>query len=153
MNNRIICCIVAAALGSMCLSCRQEVEKRVISRYADNRPRVVREYVTVGDTSILHKEIHFFPGEKKYIEKNFNDSGKPDGVWVSWYENGNKNSEGTYRNGRWHGTYRVWHPNGKLFYTGEYANGRRTGIWKYYDSTGVLVRTEDCTAPISGQQY
>ncbi|MBO7465200.1 MAG: hypothetical protein J6T56_05040, partial [Bacteroidales bacterium] len=54
------------------------------------------------------------------------------------------NSEGTYRNGRWHGVYRVWHPNGRLFYTGEYDRGRRTGIWKYYDSTGVLVRTEDC---------
>ncbi|MBP5396572.1 MAG: hypothetical protein J6X35_11065 [Bacteroidales bacterium] len=144
MNRRTFPIACAAALLACTISCKQDVEKRVISRYADNRPRVVQEYITVGDSSVLHKETHYFPGEKKYIEKSFNESGVPDGVWVSWYENGNKNSEGTYRNGRWHGVYRVWHPNGRLFYTGEYDRGRRTGIWKYYDSTGVLVRTEDC---------
>ena len=135
---------LCALLCCISVSCRQEVEQRVVSRYADNRPRVVREYITINDSSVLHKEIHYFPGQKKYIEKNFNDSGEPDGVWVSWYENGNKNSEGTYRDGQWHGTYKVWHPNGRLFYSGEYEHGRRVGIWKFYDSTGVLIRTEEC---------
>ena len=126
-------------------SCKKHVEQRVVSRYADNRPRVVQEFVRVNDsTSVLHREIHYFPGERKYIEKNFNNSGEPDGVWVRWYENGNKNSEGTYRNGEWQGVYKVWYPNGKLFYTGEYDHGKRVGVWKFYVSTGVLVRTEEC---------
>ncbi|MBP5396848.1 MAG: toxin-antitoxin system YwqK family antitoxin [Bacteroidales bacterium] len=134
-----------ALLCCMAVACRQPVEKRVVSRYADNRPRVVQEYITVNDSAVLHKEIHYFPGEKKYMEKNYDETGKPDGVWVSWYENGNKNSEGTYRDGQWQGVYKVWHPNGKLFYSGEYDRGKRVGIWKFYDSTGVLVRTEECT--------
>lgn len=127
------------------VSCRQQVERRVVSRYADNRPRMVQEYVTVNEKPVLRKEIQYFPGEKKYIEKNFNNAGKPDGVWVSWFENGNRNSEGTYRDGQWQGTYKVWYPNGKLFYIGEYDQGKRTGVWKFYDSTGRLIRTEDCS--------
>ena len=137
-------CFLALALLLLFVSCKQQVDRKVVSRYADNRPRIVQEYVTVGEKSVMHKEIHYFPGEKKYIEKTFDNEGNPDGTWVSWYENGNKNSEGTYRNGQWQGTYRVWHPNGRLFYIGEYDRGKRTGVWKFYDSTGRLLRTEEC---------
>lgn len=142
MNRHVL---FSAAVLLLCMvSCKQQVEKQVVSRYADNRPRVVREYVTVGDKQVLHKEIQYFPGEKKYIEKRFNESGNPDGVWMSWYENGNKNSQGTYRDGLWQGEYKVWYPNGKLFYSGSYDKGERVGQWKFYDSTGVLLRIEEC---------
>ena len=137
---------VAAAFLSLLVSCKRQFDSQVVESYADGRPKVVREFVLSNqEDTLLTKEIFYFPGEKKYMEKQYDAQGKPEGVWVSWYENGNKNSQGTYENGKWQGLYRVWYPNGKLHYTGEYDKGVRVGVWKFYDSTGTLVRKEDLT--------
>ena len=141
-RNRILSAALCLMLVSV--SCKHQFDTQVVETYADGRPKITRETVlsNEGDT-ILTKEISYFPGEKKYIEKQFNAKGQPEGVWVSWYDNGTKNSQGPYENGQWQGLYRVWYPNGTLHYTGEYDKGVRVGVWKFYDSTGTLIRKED----------
>ena len=111
--------------------------------YADGKPKILTEYVITPDGSEkLYKETHFFPGEKKYIEGKYDLEELRDGVWTSWHENGNKNSEGKYINGKEDGKYRVWHPNGKLFYKGQYDMGHKVGVWEFYDSLGVKIKEE-----------
>lgn len=149
MNKRTLF-IVSACAFFVLAGCKHKINQQVVESYADGLPKVTEEVVisNEGDT-VMTRETYFFPGEKKYMEKQFNSKGQPDGVWVSWYENGNKNSQGTYVNGKWHGVYRVWYPNGNLRYTGEYDNGVRVGVWKFYDSTGTLVNKEDLNLNIN----
>lgn len=147
MNRRVVSLLLLAVLTGW--SCKHRIDTQVVESYADGLPKVTKNVVLSdhGDT-LLTKETSYFPGEKKYMEKQFNASGMPEGVWVSWYENGNKNSQGTYVNGQWQGVYRVWYPNGSLHYTGEYDHGKRVGVWKFYDSTGTLIRKEDLSLSV-----
>jgi len=111
--------------------------------YADGKPKVVKEYVTDEyGRKKAYKETHFFPGEKKYIEIKYDTEGMRDGVCISWYENGNKNSEVKYINGKEDGKYQVWHPNGKIYIKGRYDMGRKIGTWEIYDSLGVKTKDE-----------
>ena len=115
----------------------------VTATYADGKPKILTEYIEDEQgRKKLYKETFFFPGEKKYVEGKFDEEEKRNGVWTAWFENGNKQSEVTYINGKENGKKRVWHSNGKLFYEGKYNMGEKTGVWKIYDTLGVKIREE-----------
>ena len=109
--------------------------------YADGKPKVVMEYTTDEQgNKKLYKETHYFPGEKKYIEGKYDETQSRNGTWTSWYDNGQKNSEIKYVNGKEDGTYHVWHPNGKPYIKGHYGMGVKIGTWSFYDTLGKVVK-------------
>jgi antitoxin component YwqK of YwqJK toxin-antitoxin module len=111
--------------------------------YADGKPKILTEYVTDKyGRKTLYKETHFFPGEKKFVELKYNETGYRNGVCASWYENGNKNSEAKYVQGKEDGKYRVWHENGKPYIKGQYDMGRKIGVWEFYNTLGVKTGEE-----------
>ncbi len=125
------------------LSCTNK-EERIVEQYADGKAKHVEQYIVNKDGSKqLIKETFYFPEEKKYIEGEYNAQKERNGKWMSWYENGKKNSQGTYKDGKLEGDYTVWHSNGEVFYTGEYKNGTRVGVWSYYDTLGNLIKKEE----------
>lgn len=103
-------------------------------------------------------------------EGRYNSAGVPDGNWAYYYANGQKQREGSYRNGHPIGTWKEWyengqlkaslnfllsgsetvkngpyamyHPNGKIAVKGNYAYGRKTGKWLKYDEEGKLIPEE-----------
>lgn len=135
--------LLSAVLLSSCM--HRNEEKVVLASYADGKPKMEQVFI-VNDKGQkqLYKETHYFPEEKKYIEGTYDEFTRRDGKWTSWYENGKKNSQGTYENGKLQGKYTVWHPNGKVFYEGKYKNGVKTGTWTYYDTLGHVIQTEVC---------
>lgn len=52
-------------------------------------------------------------------------NGKPDGLWIYRYPNGNLKEEGRYRQGVKTGMWVEWYPEGELMWKGEYVNGKR----------------------------
>ena len=140
MNKLVKTLFLLALVGT--ISCNRVKTTQVVkASYADGKPKVLTEYVEDEyGKKTLYKETHFFAGEKKYVERKFNSSGDMDGVCTSWYENGNKNSQVKYVNGKEDGKYQVWHPNGKLFIKGKYEMGRKVGTWEIYDSLGVKTK-------------
>jgi antitoxin component YwqK of YwqJK toxin-antitoxin module len=46
--------------------------------------------------------------------------GKKEGVWIQYWQNGNKKSEGTFKNGVFTGLYTSYYENGKRRYQGYY---------------------------------
>ena len=44
------------------------------------------------------------------------------GLYESWHENGQKEVECTYVNGKRHGLFQIWYDNGKLLEECEYVN-------------------------------
>ena len=59
---------------------------------------------------------------------------RPVGVWISipvnfrWYENGQKNREGTIKDGKQDGLEIGWHENGQKRYESSYRDGKQDGL-------------------------
>ena len=61
-------------------------------------------------------------GGKKEFEGSYKE-GKKDGLWTNWYENEQKSSEITYK-------------NGKQYIIRTYKNGKREGFWTWWYANG-----------------
>jgi antitoxin component YwqK of YwqJK toxin-antitoxin module len=59
------------------------------------------------------------------------------GVWIEYYQNGNKKSELTYVNNRPNGPAKMYHENGKLSEEGTWVGTRWTGPYKLYYEDGT----------------
>ena len=72
--------------------------------------------------------------------------GKMDGFWKFYYENGNIHSQGQFeectRFSLWQYFYKE--ENHALKYEGGYVNGNKTGTWKSYEIEGKLFATYNC---------
>ena len=62
------------------------------------------------------------------------------GTWVTWYANGGKACEDSYRNGKRHGKWRHWRPNGSRGYEGAYKDGLSNGKWTWWHENGQVKR-------------
>ena len=79
--NRLGIFAVMFFLLSCVTGCKHKVNQQVVESYADGRPKLMQEVVlSDGGDTILKREIFYFPGEKKYIEKQYNAKGEPEGV-------------------------------------------------------------------------
>jgi antitoxin component YwqK of YwqJK toxin-antitoxin module len=69
--------------------------------------------------------VEFYIGEQ-----DRSDCYKPtDGLVTSSYENGQKRSEGTYKNGKEDGLFITWYENGQKRSEGTYKNGKEDGLF------------------------
>ncbi|HWB10882.1 MAG TPA: toxin-antitoxin system YwqK family antitoxin [Pirellulales bacterium] len=119
----------------------------------------------------LHaKEIEQTPDDWWTVKlATYTKQGKDEkhGVWVSWYQSGQKQMQGEYRNdlqvgkfewwyengqialrgkydsGKQVGKWTWWHPNGQKSTQGEYADGNPTGRWRWWDTNGRVHETAD----------
>ena len=63
------------------------------------------------------------------------------GPFRSFFESGQPESVGEYRNSRKHGMFTFYHPNGKIREQGEYIADKKHREWKEYDQAGNLKTT------------
>jgi len=80
--------------------------------------------------------IYWYENGQKESEGNYKD-GKKDGFWIYWYENGQKDLEGNYKNGKKDGFWISWYENGKLNEMKEsegiWEYGKQDGFWVFWD--------------------
>ncbi len=129
---------------------------------------------TINYTDIQNRKqglwIKFNDGEDKLLEQGQYSSDQKDGLWVSYYPNGQVKHKITYKNGKaiglaqfyydngiiseegiwhvdhWQGSYKFYNKNGRLAYDWNYDDtGKRTGTQKYYHENGRLKYTGDWT--------
>lgn len=67
------------------------------------------------------------------------------GKFQWWYENGQIALQGSYDNGKQVGKWTWWHDNGQKKTQGEYADGNPTGRWRWWDTNGRVHETADLT--------
>lgn len=80
-----------------------------------------------------HKRLY-----KKYeINK---ETGKMDGTYKEYDENGNLEIESSYKDGRENGIYKWYYSDGALMIEGSYKDGRKDGIYKWYYGDGTLMK-------------
>jgi hypothetical protein len=59
------------------------------------------------------------------ISKGSYLDGIPDGLWTSWYKNGQMKEEGHYQEGMKNGMWIEWYQDGEIMWKGEWENGSR----------------------------
>ena len=64
------------------------------------------------------------------------------GLWTWYYENGNIKEEGTFVDGKWDGVWAWYRENGTVQYERVYANGIERGVWSWWDEEGNKVKQE-----------
>ena len=62
--------------------------------------------------------------------------GRAEGVWRTWYDNGQMMSERTMKQGLEHGRQRSWWPNGQLMMDGMAISGNRVQGFRFWSITG-----------------
>jgi len=92
----------------------------------------VNEY---GDQSL--EEYKWYYKNKKVRKHGFYT-----GVTVTYYENGDKESEKTFAFGKPNGPYRFYYPGGKLQIEGQYLKGNKSGEWIHYNTDGTVQERE-----------
>ena len=63
-------------------------------------------------------------------------NGQKQGAWMSWHENGQKESDLEWNKDMLHGVFKKWHANGELSVLGQTVEGEMNGEWKEYYTTG-----------------
>ncbi|MDB4494398.1 hypothetical protein N9222_01270 [Pseudomonadales bacterium] len=99
-----------------------------------------RERERIADSKPTVKEKFYPNGELKersnYQSKD--DGGKRHGLSRWWNENGQLESEVTYKDGEHHGLSRNWDDDGQLRYETTYKDGESHGLSRSWDETGYL---------------
>ena len=63
-------------------------------------------------------------------------NGKREGLWESYYRNGQLHTKGFYRKGKREGEWEFYFRNGQLECKGTYKNGNEDGVFEFYYSKG-----------------
>lgn len=93
----------------------------------------------------------FYPDSALKIEGR-QVNGQREGKWSSYYPNGLKWSETTFRAGIKDGPTITYYENGIMRYSGQYYNDYKTGIWQFYNEEGKLDKTVDLTPKLNEEE-
>jgi hypothetical protein len=109
--------LLAAALAAACLAAAacSDIQVRE-DEYADGTPKARSTFERKSDGALLRQ-----------------------GVQISWYPGGGKESMATYVNGYRQGYVFRWHPDGKLKSLEHFTDGMRDGQARFWDGAGNLV--------------
>jgi antitoxin component YwqK of YwqJK toxin-antitoxin module len=97
-------------------------------------------YLKFSITPYTGKGFKFYDNGQKEGEANFKD-GKQDGLMVSWHENGQKKLEGNYKDGKFDGPAVTWHENGQKKTEVNFKDGKPDGLTVSWHENGQK-RTE-----------
>jgi antitoxin component YwqK of YwqJK toxin-antitoxin module len=76
-------------------------------------------------------------------EANYKD-GKKDGLYRWWHcdSSGKLKEESNYKDGKWNGSCKWWHENGALEIESNYKDGRKDGLYRWW-TDNIQLQVED----------
>ena len=84
-------------------------------------------YIPNQDTPFTGKAVSFYDNGQKEAEVNYKD-GKRDGLWTRWYKNGQKKSKGNCKDGKRDGLWTDWYENGQKKSEENWKDGKLDGL-------------------------
>ena len=94
-----------------------------------------------SDTPYTGKAFEFYDNGQKEFEQYYKE-GKEDGLSVWWYRNGQKQIEQNFKDGILDGLQVQWHRNGQKAVEGNFKDGKMQGLWIAWHNNGQK-RNED----------
>ena len=92
-------------------------------------------YLINSETPFTGIVVGKYQNGQKEWESNYKN-GKEDGKATNWYESGQKEIEGAHKNGKAEGPHTQWHDNGQKEAEGAYKDGKLEGKWTLWYPNG-----------------
>lgn len=89
-----------------------------------------------GETFEYHS--YYIDGSKEIVG-TYNEIGNKSGFWISYYENGQMETQTFYSNGIKHGNAWQYDEDGSVISHAQYKQGKKHGKWTHYDRDGNLI--------------
>ena len=87
---------------------------------------------------VITKRITYYPNKAKFDQTEFNPRGEATGVYVAWFDNGNKRSEINLVDGAAHGKQVEYYLDGSRMTEHMNVNGQAQGEKRHYLRDGTL---------------
>ena len=101
-------------------------------------------FISINSYSGFFKESVCFEIDGKNIVFLPNETNPYTGIYLCKYDNGLKEKEGRYKDGRLIGKWTVWYNNGQKWYEGNYKNGKLDGkLIEWFQFNGQIKREEN----------
>jgi hypothetical protein len=68
----------------------------------------------------------------KPTKNGYRDENGKQGEWEKYFQNGQLDYIGNYKNGKKNGYWEIYFEDGQLYYKGNYEDGNRVGYWEEY---------------------
>lgn len=130
----------------------EEVKEHTVNR-DEIELRSGRAYLKGSDTPFTGKAVSFYKDGKKDMEYSYKD-GKMHGVEITFSSDGTKHKERRHKDGRPDGLWITWHRNGKKAFEGSYKNGRKEGAFVSWHEDGKKFLQKDYVeGKLTNEQY
>jgi antitoxin component YwqK of YwqJK toxin-antitoxin module len=106
-------------------------------KYSDGKLHIERQIAKYSDNHFVADGFYheYYPNGQKFVDGQYK-SGRQDGEWTYWHENGTLNRKVTYKDGQPDGSWEVHRADGSLAASRGFKQGKRDGTWTIYDDTG-----------------
>ena len=126
MKNHIIISLLILSVG--CSTFQKEYD---INNITERNGVYVKK---LSDEKVNGKVFQMVDDMKVPLGKMKN--GKKDGLWTSWYDNGQKKDEFTWKDGKVDGTWKWYWSNGTKMKEGNWKDSKLDGLWTEWDENG-----------------
>ena len=130
MKNHIIISLLILLVG--CSTFQKEYDINNITERNGVYIKEISDEIVNGEVFQVVDDMKVPIGKMK--------NGKKDGLWTSWYENGQKESEETFKDGKRDGLGTWWYENGQKKDEFTWKDGKVDGTWKWYWSNGTKMK-------------
>ena len=127
MKNHIIISLLILLVG--CSTSQKEYDINHIVKLNGVYVKEISDEIVNGEVFQVVDDMKVPIGKMK--------NGKKDGLWTSWYENGQKESEETFKDGKRDGLGTWWYENGQKFSEGTYKDGKLIFIKRWNEDGSV----------------
>lgn len=116
------------------------------------RDSVASPAAVLGPPPIRHGlAITFYANGQRESEGNY-DHGEKSGSFAWWYPNGQQKTVGEYRQDAEHADWVWWHANGMKQAAGKFVDGKKINEWSVWNVDGALVqRTQGDPAQVANR--
>ncbi len=124
---------------------KQAEENRIAAEKRAEELRIYVEKKRISDAKPSVQEVSHPNGKlkKRTNYQSVNDGGKKHGLEESYYENGQLERKGSWKDGKQHGLEESYHENGQLERKGSWKDGKQHGLEESYDKNGQLWSKEN----------
>ncbi len=131
--------MIVLLLQLLLLGCGNDLEKEVISNWPNGEIQKVYYFSSNGDLREKVVEEKYYENGQQEMRGEFKN-GVRHGKWIYWFEDGRKWTESAYENDMRVGQSVVWRNSGLKNYEGMYSKGKPHGTWVFYDLDGSRMK-------------
>ncbi len=107
-----------------------------VKSYHDDEDEDIQSLSQVRNGKLHGPATRWYDNGQKEAEGTYTEN-KLDGTWTFWYENGQKSVEGTFKKGKRNGAWTFWYENGQKDGAGTFTDDERDGKWtEWYRDNG-----------------